>query len=415
MSDRATGLSGYRALPAVAGWGYLAATTLGRFPMSMVPLATLTLAASATGSLAIGGIAAAAAALGEAVGGPTSGALADRFGQRGVLLVGIVVNLAVLVTFTLGAGVVSDQATVALAALAGLTIPQVGALSRARWLAMLPDDPHAAFAFEGVIDEIAYIFGPALVGILAVAFGPQVAMLLAAALIGVFVTQFALHRSHAIVPRRGLVMRTEPVPGASRGRSARRTVLLGVTFVGMVSMGVFFGGSQTGLTAFAGEHGIPDAGALLYSVMAVGSTATTLAMVLVPDRIGPWTRWTLAAAGLVLGAVLMLTAPGIPTVLVAGLVAGAFQGPMLLTIFGIAGSLTEQGSGGFMMTFTASGVVMGIGVGAAIAGPIAEVAGSGGAFGVVTVASSLLLVLGMTAGLTAVVRRRGQARVSSPV
>jgi MFS family permease len=415
MSARRSGLSGYRALPRVAGWGYLAATTLGRFPMSMVPLATLTLTTSATGSLTVGGLAAAAAALGEAVGAPTSGALADRWGQRGVLLGGIIINLAVLVTFTLGAGLFPDHVMIALAALAGLTIPQVGALSRARWLAMLPDDPHAAFAFEGVIDEIAYIFGPALVGILAVAFGPQVAMLVAAALIGVFVTQFALHRTHRIVPQRGLVLRPEPVPGSSHGRSVRRTILLGVTFVGMVSMGVFFGGSQTGLTAFAAQQGIPDAGALLYAIMAVGSSVTTLAMVLVPERIGPWMRWSVAAGGMVVGAVLMLTATGIPAVLVAGLVAGAFQGPLLLTVFGIAGSLTPEGSGGFMMTFTASGVVLGIATGSAVAGPIAEAAGAVGAFTVVVSATVLLLVLGLAAGATATVRRRGQARVSSPV
>lgn len=412
MSTRSAGLSGYAALPRTAGWGYLAATALGRLPMSMVPLAILTLATSATGSLAIGGFAAAAAALGEAVGAPVSGALADRFGQRPVLVTGVVVNLAVLCAFTLGAGAAPDGVTIALAATAGLTLPQVGALSRARWLAMAPDDVQTAFAFEGVVDEIVYIFGPALVGILAVSFGPQAAMLLAAALIGVFVTQFAVHRTHRLVPRRRRRARGEDAVRSAL-RPPHQVAVMLLAFVGMVAMGTFFGAAQTGLTAFAAEAGMPDAGALLYAVMAVGSAATTLSMVLVPERVGPWTRWWIAAAGMLAGTVLMLTATTVPAVVLAGVVAGAFQGPLLLTIFGVAGSVTEEGRGGVMMTLTASGVVVGLAVGSAVAGPLAQAHGSAGGFGVVVAAASLLLVLGVaTAIATAAPAARARRRAA---
>ncbi|MDQ1129077.1 MFS transporter [Microbacterium sp. SORGH_AS_0888] len=405
MSTRPAGMSGYAALPRIAGWGYLVATALGRLPMSMIPLTILTLATSATGSIAVGGFAAAAAALGEAVGAPLSGALTDRLGQRPVLLVGVVVNLAVLCTFTLTAGVSPDAVTIALAAAAGLTLPQVGALSRARWLAMAPDDVHTAFAFEGVMDELVYIFGPALVGILAVAAGPHAAVLVAAVLVGVFVTQFAVHRTHRLVPRR------QPQTGDAdvatpRISARRRAVVMLIAFTGMVAMGTFFGATQTSLTAFAAEAGVPDAGALLYAVMAVGSAATTLSMVLVPERIGPWTRWWLSAAGMLAGSVLMMAASTIPMVIIAGVIAGAFQGPLLLTIFGASGSVTEQGRGGVMMTLTASGVVVGIALGSAVAGALAQVGGSAGGFTVVVSAASVLLLLGLTAAITTATRRR---------
>ncbi|MFT4212428.1 MAG: MFS transporter [Microbacterium sp.] len=412
MSASRAGLSAYRALPRIAGWGYLVATSLGRLPMSMVPLAVLTLTTSATGSLAVGGFASAAAALGEAVGAPASGGLADRWGQRPVLLAGVVVHLAVLLVFTLGVGAIPDTATVALAGVAGLTLPQVGALSRARWLALAPDDTAAAFAFEGVVDEVVYIIGPALVGLLAVAFDPRVAMLIAGVLIAVFVTQFAVHRTHRAVPRRGRIA-AGGLPDAVTPGTGRRTALIALTFTGMVSMGVFFGGSQTALTAFAAEMGVPDAGALLYAVMAVGSAATTLSMVLVPERIGPWTRWILAGIGMLCGAVLMTTAGGVLGVVLAGVVAGAFQGPLLLTIFRISGSIAEHGRGGITMTLTASGVVLGLALGAAIAGPLAEIRGSEGGFAVVIAATLVLLLLGVVAAAAGRVRR--QARVSSPL
>lgn len=391
--------SSYRALPRVAGWGYLIATSLGRLPVSMVPLAILTLATSATGSIAIGGLAAAATALGEAVGAPVGGALSDRFGQRRVLLGGVVVNVACAAAFTLSVGVAADAVAVVLAGATGLTLPQVGPLSRVRWLAMSQDDVQAAFAFEGVVDEIVYIIGPALVGILAVAVSPQVALAAAAALIAVFVTQFALHSSAALVPRR-VAGEAAPIPdgGSAGGRRALAVLVLG----GMLAMGTFFGASQAGLTAFAQAQGLPDAGALFYAVMAVGSAVTTVAMVSVPDRIGPWTRWMGAAAGMTLGSVGMYVAPNVAVVLIFAVVAGAFQGPALLTIYSVAGSIAEAGRAGMLLTLTGSGVVLGVGVGTALGGALAEASGAAGAFALVIAASLALAVLG---AIAAVVRR----------
>jgi MFS family permease len=403
-SAASRGISAYRALPRAAGWSYLVATSLGRLPMSMVPLAILTLTTSATGSIAIGGFAAAAAAVGEAVGAPTSGALADRFGQRVVVLVGVVFHVTLLIVFTLGAGTLADPLTVGIAGLAGLTLPQIGALSRARWLAIAPDDLPAAFAFEGVVDETVYIFGPAMVGLTAAFVSPQAAVLLAAALVAVFATQFALHSTHRRVPR-GVRPKGSATVAASGPSRAVRRVLVAVTFVGMGSMGVFFGGSQTGLTAFAEAEGIPDAGALLYAVMAVGSAVTTVSMVLVPERIGRWTRWSIAGAGMAVGSVLMISAPSIPWVIAAAFVAGAFQGPLLLTIFGVAGSLAEAGRAGVLMTLTASGVVVGIAAGSAIAGPLAQANGPAGAFATVVAAGVVLLMTGIAGAVVSRVRR----------
>lgn len=389
---------GYRALPRISGWSYLAASVLGRQPLAMVPLAILTLATSATGSLAVGGFAASAAAIGEAVGAPVAGRLSDRFGQRTVLLTGVVLHVAAMLAFGMGAGVTTDAATIALAAVAGTTLPQVGPLSRARWLAMAgPGDLPVAFAFEGVADEVAYIVGPALVGLTATFVSPLAALVLSGALVAVFATAFAVHRSHRLVPRgtRATTVRT------GGRRPARRAVLVAACFTGMLSMGLFFGGSQTALTAFAASVGIPDAGALLYAVMAVGSAATTMSMVKVPERIGPWQRWCLSAAGMALGSLLMLVSTDLVGIIGAALVAGAFQGPVLLTIFSVAGTLAEAGRAGGLMTFVGSGVVLGVAAGTAVAGPLAERFGAPGGFSVTMAASLLALVVGILAASAA--------------
>lgn len=397
-----TARSGYAALPGIAGWGYLVSTALGRLPTSMVPLAVITYATSATGSLAIGGIAAAAAAFGEAIGAPIGGRLADRLGQRIVLLWGVVLHVLFLGAFALAAGATPDALTVALAGLAGCTVPQIGPFSRARWLAMT-DDLRAPFAFEGVLDEVVYIIGPAAVGIVAVAWSPQAAVLLSGALVLVFASGFAVHPSHALVPRTPPRAETSKTNDADAGGGGIRLLLIGITFAGMLSMGTFFGGSQAGLTAFAEEAGIAGAGALLYAVMAVGSAVTTLAMVAVPERIGPWLRWAVAAAGMIAGTTLMLLAGTVPTVVAAAFIAGTFQGPLLFTLFSVAGELAEDGRASGLLAFVASGVVLGIGVGSAVSGLVAERAGSQGAFAVTVGASLLLLTL---AGLGAITGRR---------
>lgn len=394
--------TGYRALPRIAGWSYLAATILGRQPLAMVPLAILTLATSATGSLALGGFAASAAAIGEAVGAPVAGRLADRFGQRGVLLIGVVLHVTAMIAFAAAAGSMTDAATIGLAAVAGATLPQVGPLSRARWLAMARErDLSAAFAFEGVADEIAYIVGPAVVGLVATFVSPHAALLLSAGLVAVFVTAFAVHPSYRLVPRGRRAVIETPELRPARGR----TVLVAFCFTGMLAMGLFFGGSQTALTAFAGHIGIPDAGALLYAVMAVGSAVTTLAMVRVPARIGFGTRWVVAAVGMMAGSLLMLAANDLVGIVVAALIAGAFQGPVLLTIFSVTGSLAESGRAGGLMTFVGSGVVLGVAVGTAVAGPLAERFGAAGGFTVVASASALAVVVGALTAATLRARR----------
>ena len=393
-------LAAYRALPARAGWGYLIATSLGRLPLSMMPLAILTLATASTGSIALAGVAAAAAAVGEAIGAPTGGALSDRFGQRPVLLTGVVLNVGFAVAFVATIADAPDLLIVALAGATGLSLPQVGPLSRVRWMAMSGDDLSAAFAFEGVTDEVVYIIGPALVGILAVTVSPEVALLSAAALIAVFVTQFALHPTARFAIRRADAAPAE-APETTRAplpvwvRRSLGAVVLG----GMLAMGTFFGASQAGLTSFALANGLGDSGSLLYAVMAVGSAVTTVAMVAVPDRIGLATRWVLAGAGMALGAVGMMLAPNVVVLLVWAVLAGAFQGPALLTMFSVAGSIAQPGRAGILMTLTGSGVVLGVAIGTSAGGALAAGGGPAAAFALVATAAGVLALLGAVVGI----------------
>ncbi|MDQ5840289.1 MAG: SAM-dependent methyltransferase, partial [Chloroflexota bacterium] len=80
-------IKSYRRLFALAGPGYITIAFLGRLPLAMAQLGTLLLVAGSTGSYGAGGISAGALAVANAIGSPVSGAIADRRGQRRVVLV----------------------------------------------------------------------------------------------------------------------------------------------------------------------------------------------------------------------------------------------------------------------------------------------------------------------------------------
>ncbi len=70
-----------------------------------------------------------------------------------------------------------------------------------------------------------------------------------------------------------------------------------VPVLAMVCMGATFGATQTGVTAAAERIGSPSLGSLVYAVSAIGSTATTVCLVLLPERFGLRARWIACGLG----------------------------------------------------------------------------------------------------------------------
>jgi MFS family permease len=379
--------SRYARLPELAGRAYLPTTALGRLPITMVPLAVLALVTSASGSVAVGGLASAASATGEALGVPVVGALADRHGQRTVLLTVVALHLLALVGLFTALSGASTWTVLGAAAGVGLTLPSVSGFSRARWLRMTEDgdERSTAFAFEGTVDEATFILGPALVGIVGVAIDPAAALLTAAGLTTVFVTAFACHRTHRV---------TAPVRRAGATPPTPLPRIVAVPVLAMLAMGAVFGATQTGVTAAAAAVGSASTGSLVYAVSAIGSTVTTICLVLLPERFGLRSRWAAGGTGLLVGAGLMAsTASSLAPLALAVLVTGLFVGPTLVTINTIAATLVDAGRGAFLMALLNSGVVLGVAVGAALSGWLAEHLGAGAGFGVVAGAAVLLLAL----------------------
>lgn len=195
---------------------------LGRLPTATVQFGSVLLVARTSGSLGAAGLTGGALALGQVAGGPLVGRLADRHGQRPVVLALSLANglaVAALVTGAL-AGLPAPVLAL-LGAAAGVTVPLVGPLARARLIALarragVPESVvGAALSFESTLDELSFVLGPALVGLAAVLAHPAYAMAGAAALVALCGSAFALHpTARATTPA---PEQPDPPPSAREG------------------------------------------------------------------------------------------------------------------------------------------------------------------------------------------------------
>lgn len=410
---------GYGRLPRLTGKIFLPVGFIARLPYSMAPMGILVLVTAVTGSYSQAGLAAGAAAIGTALSAAIVGILADRYGQRRVLLIAAPLNGAALLSIVaaISAGILGPK-LLALCFLSGFTQPQVGPLARVRWLNLTQPgsrDINTAMSYESTADELSFVFGPALIGIIA-GIRPELGLISAGILSVIFVCWFALHPS-AVATRQLLKdgelntpadtpphqRTTSPdtphsagyEPNPLRRRLAPALVAPGL---GMVAMGTFFGANQASITATADRWGAASSAGLLYALMGFTAAIVALGIVALPDRITQVQRWRVAAFGLMCVTPLLMlpTSPGtmIPVLLIVGL----FVGPTMVTVFSVAGERAPAGREGMVMTTLSGAIVVGNAIGSSIAGSIAENQGPNWSFGTSAIAAACLFFAALGAG-----------------
>ncbi|WP_426565614.1 MFS transporter [Angustibacter sp. McL0619] len=390
--------SSARALIALAGPTFLPVGFLAKLPLAMGQLGMLLVVADRTGSYTTGGLAAAAIGLGSAAGAPAAGAAADRFGQRIVLLVVAVLYAAGMIGVLLLTQ--SDASTgmlLAAAALAGLFAPQVGPLARVRWVALVRrvHEPELerqrvteAFAIEGASDEASFVAGPALVGLLASAAGPNSVPVVIAALSLTAVVAFALHPTATAVRPSHTPHLTAARRGGLPGGATTLLLLLGGSLLGLV-----FGGTQVGVTSLTAELGHPGAGGLVYGLLGLGSALAGLASARLPQRFALPDRLVAFAAGLAVLSLPMLLVSQMWTVSVFVTLFGCAVAPYLIVLYALAERATPIERAATVMTMLSSAVIVGYAAGTAIAGALADDRGHQAAFAVPVAAGCAAFVL----------------------
>ncbi|KTR05670.1 MFS transporter [Curtobacterium citreum] len=393
-------------LVSLAGRWYFPIAFVARLPFAMMVVGVLTLVVASRDSVALGGVNSAFVGIGSAVFGPLVGAAADRFGQRAVLVPVGLANAVLLgaLPFVV-AGTAPDLAVLAMSFCIGASAPQVAPMSRTRLVAiirqrMAPQRHErvlsGTMAYESAADETVFIVGPFLVGLLASAIAPWVAVAGAAALTLVFVTAFALHPTGRLV-----------VGGAERETPAPATQLLRprlvVVVLGILGVGLFFGSTLTSLTAFMEQHGESSQAGLLYGIMGIGSAALALGSAAFPRAFGVGWRWLAFGVVLLAGAVAFAAADSVGAVaLVLGLM-GIGIGPTLVAQYSLGSERSPVGRSATTMTILGSAVIVGQSVASAIVGEVAERAGTGAAMAFPAYAAALVV---LAAVLNLVLARR---------
>jgi MFS family permease len=397
-------LAVYGRLFRLAGPTYVVIAFLGRLPMAMAQLGTLLLVSTATGAYGTGGLAAGSLAVANAIGAPVAGGLADKHGQRPVVLVQSLagaVALGLLTTLAhLGA---PGAALVAVAALTGLALPQVGPLARVRWRPITAGTGteqrrlvDAAFSYEGAVDEASFALGPALVGVVAVALSPVGALASAAVLLAVFGTAFALHPTARLTGGAARLVEQKDPTIAPAASGPLLTPVFAVLVVAQAAVGVLFGATQTGTTVLATQAGQPGLAGLIHAVLGVGSAVAGIGTAFLPARIGQERRVLVAATALVALSWPLLLVDSIGTLIAAVAVLGFAVAPYMIGVFSLAERIVPPARSGAAMTALASATGVGYALGSSVAGRLADASGHTAAFAVTCTATVVALLLAAT-------------------
>lgn len=405
-------LATYRRLMSFTGYAYVVVAFLGRMPLAMSQLGTLLLVAGSTGSYAAGGTTAGALAVANAVSAPVAGALADRFGQRPVVLFQSIGGAAGLVAVVaLAAAGVGWHGQAVAAAVTGLLLPQVGPLARVRWRPITEQGDRvdhnrlvdAAFSYEGSADEASFVLGPALVGLAVSIASPSAGLIFAAVLLAVFGSWFALHPTARLAHRTAPAARlptvastAAPSEGARRGVGASASVVtasLVILSCAQLSIGMVFGSVQTATSVLATAAGEPGLTGLLHALLGIGGVVTGLAVAVLPASFTHERRLQVFAVALLLLSLPLLLVDNLWTLAIALTGLGVAVAPYMITVFTLAERITPRQRTGAAMSILAGTTGIGYATGSTIAGRLADWSGHTPAFAVTVAAGLIATVL----------------------
>ena len=392
----------YRTLLRIPGAAaFFLTAAVGRVGIAMTGLGIVWLVHTRTGSYATAGLVTGGFAVAEAVAGPQLARLIDRFGQTRVLPPALLAHAAAVATLlALVAAGTPDWLMTAGGVLAGATIPQLGALSAARWAALLGGERAAAlptaFALESLGNEVAYLAGPALVSVLGATGHPALGTMLAGTLVVGGGLCFA--GQHRTAPAAASGAAGRPPDGRPPdGRHCAGGSLLRPGFAVLAALnlaiGVFFGATQISVTAFAVEHGVAGAAAALFMVSSCAGVLAGWLYGLRRWRTAPRVQLTVAAAGLAAGCLPLLVA-GSPAELGFGVVLTGLAIPPLLVLCSVlAESAVHRAVLTQAFVWLNSASAAGSAGAAAVTGWVVTTFGAHGGFAVAAMAAGVMTVL----------------------
>lgn len=381
--------------------GFCAAAFVARMPIAIYPLGLILLFSQgrgasggngAGGQFGVAGLLEGCYIIAGGVGNPLVSRLIDRFGQTRLLLPAAVVHAA---SASASASVVLYQAHASDAVFAGpvivlgLSYLPIGALVRARWSYVLAGRPElgTAYSIESTLDELIFTIGPIVAAVLSTAVSPLASIVLGALL----------------VAAGSMWLRAQPgtdPPVAAHTNQVRRSALrypgMFALAVAMIGMGGALGTVEVAVAAFTSQHDARAETGIVLAAFAVGSGLSALAYGTRRWRAPLSQRFLVSAVVFMLLLPIMLLAG---SVLAAALLVGVLGfgiAPTLITGFGLVDRLVPARVLTEGLSWFGTGLNVGYGVGAAVAGIVVDRHGAHIAF-LSPIAAGMLLVVAAVA------------------
>ena len=345
--------------PSTFGFGIL-----GRVPMAMNTVAIVFLVSDVRDSFALAGLTSAFYTLAGAVVSPRIGKLADRFGTRPILIPVTLVNALA----TLGLLYFIDHSTIGLfvlSAICGATFPSFGSYTRTRWSRSIKDEKElsSALSLESVIDETAFVVGPALAGFLFALHGSRSPLLAGI----VFVLIGGIGLAITSTDHGGF---TQVVDDHSRG-------ILSIPYVkslllSLVAMGLLFGSNFVVIIAVADQGGRASDGGLWVGLYPLGSAISGLIYGFIHWKISSTVRYTVSLAVMTVCTSGILFFQDLDTIAFWIIVSGIAIGPALISANAFLKELVPLSRLNESFAFLGAAISIGITIGSTLSGVIVE-------------------------------------------
>lgn len=357
------------------------ASSVCRLSYGTLVLALLLAVEHATTSFAAAGASSAVFSL-CTLSGPVKARFIGDQHRRGPVVILSSAYVGSLVGLTLLAGNDFHTAVmfIGLSATAGLSVPPVGAMMRARWATITAvADRQRAFALDIALEDGLFFAGPLLAGALVALSGPVMALWVTTALFAsgvsllLFAPQAASAQPDAEHPGRAN-RRSKGILQPLRSSRVRAAllVLLGVSGgAGVIDVTV---------TARAVHDGTPAAAGYVLAAAALGSVGGGLMWGHVAHRLRP--GWQLVGLGGLVAATLATAAvaPTLPWLAAVLMINGSALSPLLIVAYVLVDGLAARGNRTLLSTWVNTTCNAGVAAGAATGGVLVTWSGPAPAF-----------------------------------
>ncbi|QDZ13438.1 MFS transporter [Humibacter ginsenosidimutans] len=360
---------------------------LARAPIAVLGFGFLYFTHASTGSYALGGLTSGLAIASMGLIGPLAGRVADRRGQRQLLLASAILHPLAVAGAVASGYLGSMVGLVIMSVFCGVTVAPVGAFMRARWSTLVEDSflLRTAFAIEAVADEIVWVFGPAVAALLAAGVAPAGGLILSG-VIGPLGALFlrAMPDAKPLPVAEGHVHR----PGQLL-RSAPFLILLVASF----ATGIGFGINDLSIVSLATSSGVPELAGTVLTAYSIGSASGGFLFGALSTRLRSRQMLVGTALALFITWAALALAPTIWWFYPLGFFAGATIAPLMIAVNHIAHEIVPPAIITEALAWLNTLVICGMSIGSFVGGLINDAAGPRTAFVVVACTSAVPLVL----------------------